>query len=92
MNQKLTDMSLKLHFHVIDNSDSVQDPNLRYDGLHLTEKSTTLLVRNFKNAYLSGDTRGSTAFQRTGMMRHQSSNQLFNNTEPLEPIQSGQPV
>lgn len=64
INEKLKVMSMKLHFHIIDNNDTLHDPDLRYDGLHLTERGTALLVRNFKDAYLPSETRGNIAPQR----------------------------
>ena len=57
---------MKLHFHIIESNNTLQDPDLRYDGLHLTKKGTALLGRNFKDAYLPGETRGNMAPQRAG--------------------------
>ena len=79
INEKLKVMSMRLHFHIIDNNNTLQDPDLRYDGLHLTEKGTALIVQNCKDAYLPGETRGNMAPQRAcGFKSYQSSIQHDN--------------
>ena len=79
INEKLKVMCMKLHFHIIDHNNTLQDPDLRYDGLHLTEKGTALLIRNFKDAYLPGETRRNMAPKRAGGFKsYQSSIQHDN--------------
>ncbi len=50
INDNLRIMASRLEYFVIDNSRTLRDPELRRDGLHLTERGTSLLVRNFKYA------------------------------------------
>eukprot|EP00112_Aurelia_sp_Birch-Aquarium-sp1_P019797 Seg4968.2 transcript_id=Seg4968.2/GoldUCD/mRNA.D3Y31 product="hypothetical protein" protein_id=Seg4968.2/GoldUCD/D3Y31 len=52
VNDQLKGLSSQLNFKVIDNASNLEDPKLRYDGLHLTEKGTAILSRNFKDAFL----------------------------------------
>ena len=52
MNDKLKRLSSQLNFKVIDNTSNLEDPELRYDGLHLTERGTAILSQNFKDAFL----------------------------------------
>ena len=50
VNDDLKRLSSQLNFKVIDNTSNLEDPELRYDGLHLTERGTAILSRNFKDA------------------------------------------
>ena len=52
VNDNLKRLSSQLNFKVIDNTPNLEDPELRYDGLHLTERGTAILSRNFKGAFL----------------------------------------
>ena len=52
VNDKLKRLLSQRNFKVIDNTSNLEDPELRYDGLHLTERGTAILSRNFKDAFL----------------------------------------
>lgn len=51
VNENLKPMAKKLNFKLIDN-ESLKDPELRYDGLHLNFRGTINLARNFKEALM----------------------------------------
>ena len=52
INEKLKSMAQKLNIEIIDNAPNLNDPELRYDGLHLNGTGVIELARNFKNAIL----------------------------------------
>ncbi len=59
VNSGLSSLANELCFEIIDNS-NLYDPNYRYDGLHLNNKGTAKMVKNFKEKIWPSRERNST--------------------------------